>query len=226
MSHKMEEMAVEMNGLKEIKKTLTSWLKEEANGGKECFDTKSCGDVSDIIKDLAEAEEKCYKAMYYKSIVDAMEKADERPMPYEYENYGYNHRHMPNGQFASAGRGRITSGYNPYLEDEDYMEAYFNDPTMRKYPRADLMGYSESGNSRGSGRSRDGELYDNYQSARRNYHDSKSETDKENMNKHCMMYMQSTLKNLKSMWNDADPMLKKKMKEDFGEDMIVVLEKL
>lgn len=222
MNREIEEMMTEMAEMKEIKKTLTSWLKSEVDAGKEYFDTKTCGDVSDIIKDMAEASKECYEALYYKTIIDAMTSKDHN------ENYGYNHRHMANGQFAGVGKGHIVSGYRPFVDKEPYLDAYLYDPNFEeRIKHHDSMGY-ESSNSRSWNmeRTKHGEIFDNYRRARRNYHDSRSTSDKEEMDTHHMMYMQDTLKNLKAMWAEADPMLKKKMKEDFGEEIAEVLEKM
>lgn len=223
MHHEIEEMMNEMCDLKEIKKTLISWLKEEVNQGKECFDTKTCGDVMDMIKDAAETTKECYEALYYKTVIEAMNEGGEPA--YGDGSYGYNHRHTSNGQFASSGRGHYVSGYNrgPYMDQDAYIDGYLHDPNFKNRMRSQSMGY-EYGDRVGT--SRDGEMYDRYQMAKRHYQDSKSVADKEEMEEHCMKYMDHTIKHLKAMWDDADPMLKKKLKEDFGEEMIEVLEKL
>lgn len=218
--HGMEEMMAEMNDLKEIKKTLTSWLKEEVNQGKECFDTKTCGDVSDMIKDAAETMKECYEAMYYKTVIEAMESRREPAYGGE-DVYGYNNRHMANGKFAKAGRGHMVSGYEPYIDQEPYIDAYLHDPTFQNRIKHGSMGYNDGGRT---GRSEYGEIYDNYRTARRHYQDSNSKEDKEEMDQHCMKYMNHTMKHLKSMWEDADPMLKKRLKEDFGEEMVRILD--
>lgn len=225
MSYEIEEMTVVLNDVKEIKRTLTSWLKEEANCGKDSFHTESCGAVSDIIKDMAETARNCYEAMYYKTVIEAMQ-SNGHPA-YGDGVSGYNHRHMANGQFASAGRGHMVSGYTPYVDQQPYIDAYLHDPNFEhRIKHNEAMGYDHSGRSESAGRTRDGEIYDNYRRAKRNYHDSKSTADKEEMDTHHMMYMHNTLKNLKTMWQDADPMLKKRVKEDFGDEMVEVLEKM
>lgn len=64
----------------ELKTELVDCLKSEFAKGLSCIDTKEAGEVTDMIKDLAETERNCYEACYYKSIVEAMEDA----------RYGYN----------------------------------------------------------------------------------------------------------------------------------------
>lgn len=219
MHLEMEEMMAEIAELKEIKKTLTSWLKEETNCSKERFDTPTCGAVSDIIKDMAETIKECYEARYYKTVVEAME-SGKTPTYGEEDRYGYNTRHMANGQFAKAGKGHVVSGYTPYVDQEPYIDAYLHDPNFQNRMRSNSMGYDGGQTNR----SEYGEIYDNYRTAKRHYQDSKSQMDKEVMDQQCMNYMSHTVKHLKAMWEDADPMLKKKLKEDLGEEMIRILD--
>lgn len=229
MTHEIEEMMSEMSDIKEIKKTLISWLKGEVNDGKERFDTSSCGDVSDIIKDMAETTKACYEALYYKTVVEAMN-SGERPSYGEDEVYGYNHRHTKSGKFASTGKGHPVYGYRPFVDHEPYIDGYLHDPNYEHRIRTlsmDPMGYNPSDIRHDmSNRSKHGETYDNYRRAMRNYHETRSQADKEEMDAHHMMYMEDTINNLCAMWKEADPMLKKKMKEDFGEEIAEVLDKM
>lgn len=217
MNQEIQSMIAEFEVMDHIKKTLTSWLKEETDSGKNCFDTGSCGDVSDIIKDLAETKKACYEALYYKTVIEAMNEGIEPE--YGEGSYGYNHRHMANGEFASAGKGHYVRGYKPgpYMNQMPYVDAYMNDPRFEE-----RMGYN--GKSGDVNTSRDGEIYDNYQNAKRHYQKSKSTKDKTKMEEHCMKYMENTLSNLRSMWEDVDPMLKARMKKDFEEEMTEILE--
>lgn len=220
MYSEIEEMMAEMSDLKEIKKTLTSWLKQEVSTGKDCFDVHSSGAVSDIIKDTAETIKECYEAIYYKTVIEAMESGKEPSYGGE-DVYGYNHRHMANGEFAKSGRGHVVRGYTPYVDQEPYIDAYLHDPNFQHRMGNSSMGYNDGDRMN---RSEYGEMYDNYRTARRHYQDSKSQVDKDEMDRHCTNYMAHTVKHLKAMWADADPMLKKKLKEDLGEGMVKVLE--
>lgn len=214
----LEEMMAELNDLKEIKKTLTGWLKEEANGGKDCFHCESAGAVSDIIKDSAQTIKYCLEAKYYETVIKAMERGEEPSYGGE-QPYGYNHRHFANGKFAPSGEGHRVMGYLPYMDQQPYMNAYLHDPNFEKRIK-------EHNGTLGYNPSRHGEIYDNYHRAKMGYQNSKSIADKEEMDTHHMMYMHDTLKNMKHMWDEADPMLKKRIKEDFGEEIEEVLEKL
>lgn len=65
---------------------------------------EALGDVVDMIKDLAEAEESCMEACYYESVTEAMAGYDERE--------GYDNWRYASGRFAPTGRGHRT-GYEP-----------------------------------------------------------------------------------------------------------------
>lgn len=63
----------------EMKKTLMCWSEAEiAKGqyGENHCDAEALGEVIDMIKDLAEAEEKCVKACYYKCLIKKLHDGD------------------------------------------------------------------------------------------------------------------------------------------------------
>lgn len=63
--------------VEELKKTKDQFLQHMERlineRGLDRLDVKMLGEYADIIKDLAEAEEKCWKAEYYKTVTEAME---------------------------------------------------------------------------------------------------------------------------------------------------------
>lgn len=160
---KIEE---ETKGLKELctklEKRAGTWFDDM----KE-VDTEEAGQVIDMIKDLCEAKEKVVKTCYYKSIVKAMEKAEEEEEKYkEFEKHrmesgeedgwgrmGYRGRDSLGRFVHRPGRGR-SAGYTPYMYMmEDLYDDEYDFPEMMNY----RMGYSggRGGNS-GSGGSRGG----------------------------------------------------------------------
>ena len=233
MSHEIQTMFAEMEDMEHIKKTLLSWLKEETGCGKNGIDLQSAGDTSDIIKDMSETIKNCYEACYYKTVIEAM-KENKEPS-YGEGSYGYDHRHMDNGKFASSGRGHYVRGYSrgPYMDQMPYVDAYIHDPNFEER----MMGYSNDGSDNsdrismgygnGSGDiSRDGVVYEQYRAAKRHYQTSKDAKAKEAMDAHCMSYMENTMKNLRAMWKDADPKLKERLKADFGMEIADILESM
>lgn len=211
----------------EMKKRLVEIVKSEFSKGIEQIDAKEMGEVTDMIKDLAEAEKLCKEACYYDSIVDAMEEGSDDPYNMR---MGYRNRMMP---------------YKPYKSEEPYIDAYLYDNDPSNLDRRFRMGYRDSTSRDGrmnrsrdsmgrytsnSGSNRSG--YDDgrdwdpdmdphysravnqYKSARRHYTESHSQVDKEEMNRHANEHIADTIQTIKEMWEDADPTLRKKMKAD------------
>lgn len=98
--------------LKETKEKLVDALKGNLATGIENVDTKEAGEVTDMIKDLAEAEKECWEAAYYESIVKAMKDDGEK--------MGYDDWRYASGRFAPKGKGTY-DGYTP-----DYPTVYSN----------------------------------------------------------------------------------------------------
>lgn len=109
----------------EIKKKLIEEVESEIErmGSVKNMDTRELGMVVDMIKDLAEAEEKCWKACYYKSVVEAMEMSaggNIERMGYMPEESGMVHSNTNMGYQGSMGyqgqgggqRGGGSMGYS------------------------------------------------------------------------------------------------------------------
>lgn len=222
----MHELKANLERVKEAKKTLMSWVEKEIALGCSDVDVKSLGETIDMVKDLAETEKECSEALYYQTVTEAMLDAKDNPNnPY----MGYNNRRMANGRYASAGHGHPThnghvsmSGYRPFVDEEPYIDDYIHDPNgfeNRMRHTRTMMGY-DGGSSYQGGTgdyghaSRHGEVYDRYQTAKRHYTETKSSSDKEEMDTHRSKYVRDTMDHLMEMWEDADPSLKKHMKED------------
>lgn len=196
-------MHTKMKELTEIKNGLVKWVNRETEEGqalKNPQEIEIMGEVVDMIKDLAEAEEKCWKACYYKEIVVAMDEAREAEGG---ERMGYDTRRYASGRYAPKGKGHYSPvfGYNPmhgpYMMDEPDHES------MRMgYPMTD------------TDRSDYGRSYDGYRKARRGYHDTHSEADKRRMDDHAKSHMNETMTTMRDIWAEADQPLKQKMKAD------------
>lgn len=98
-----------MKDLNEIKHKLIDWVKTETVKGFESpAEVEILGEVVDMIKDLASAEESCMEAAYYENVTEAMEN-------YEADGgegrMGYDRWRYSSGRFAPKGRG--TYGYTP-----------------------------------------------------------------------------------------------------------------
>lgn len=213
----------------EMKNKLITKLNAEMDKGFECLDAKEAGEVTDMIKDLAEAEEKCMKALYYKSIVEAMheygESDDMDNMRRGYDNWRYS-----SGRFAPTGHGH-RSGYRHLPMDDFGMDpAFINRLGYRSqsgntmhYGSNRSMGSSSGGRSGmtdnydyGMGTHERGDKYHHYDEARRHYHETHSSSDKEMMNMKAKEYVGEMAMTMKEMWDEADPDLRRHMKQDFA----------
>lgn len=215
-------MHKKLEDISEIKNKLSGWVKTELDKeGIPCTpeEIEILGEVTDMIKDLTEAEEKCWKACYYKEIVEAMKKEGE-----ENERAGYDHWRYSSGRFAPTGSGHYSPGYTPmHMMDDDYdMMGY------TKSQSGNRTSYSSDGRSTGSysnGRSgythpmmgnRLGDSYDDYDMARRHYTETHSDEDRKKMDDHAKKHIEETVETIKDIWKDADPNLQHIMKEKFG----------
>lgn len=213
----MHELKEKLKPVSEIKEKLTTWTHEEVEKGKECADTKELGEVVDMIKDLAEVEEKCWKAKYYESIVTAMAEAEEEEeMMEKMGRMGYDHYRYPSsGRFASTGHGKRYGYVPPHMMDPD-------GPFIRRMMDKDFdhdmdyrLGYPKDGTSTSRG-SQYGRSYDQFNDARRHYRETHSSEDEARMNEHAKEHMRDTVETIRDIWEDATPELRKKMKADLG----------
>ena len=231
MTHIKETEAC-FDKLDDMKKQLMSWTQAEIAKGVHAVDGQELGCVVDMIEDLTEAQKDIWESCYYKTIVDAMKKAEEQPdlpiMPREYQMGGYRMGYNPNrnsmGQY-SDGRGR--SGY-----DEPYWMAGYSDGQGGRGDRGENGGSGNSGNSNSSqsgrqgyspdvysrmmddGQERYGREFERYRQARRGYTETHSENDRKKMKEHGMHHLNEAISTFKEMWDSADPELRQKMKTD------------
>lgn len=208
-------------------------------------DGNAVGQMIDMIKDLASAKKDCMEACYYASVVAAMNKGgngqnwdsewDENPMSIL---MGYNPNRSANGRYASSGGDRTTgkSGFHegmmPQISRDFLDQAYLHDPNFERRIR-EIAGYSgrngemDMRDPRRNGsrmnmmgyddgmQTEHGKTFDDYQMAKRNYSTTKSSADKDAADKRAIVYVGSTLNNFREMWNESDPALRKRMKEEF-----------
>lgn len=187
---------------------------DELKAKKDTYGITEAGEIVDMIKDLAEAEEKCWKGLYYKEIVCAMDdvRADEGG-----ERMGYNPRRYASGRYAPSGRGHM--GYTPYMPTE-----HMTGPYMRMMDdRYNDYGYTPSGaGNRSQSGSRMGYTddrtvyspYERYKDARRHYTETKDMGAKKEMEHHADEHIRSTTESIKEIWREADPEMKTRLKTE------------
>lgn len=224
----MEKMKAKAEALCCIKDSLITALRDQIDRGVQGIDTREAGEVVDMIKDLTEAEEKCWKACYYKCIVESMHEEKEmmRKMPPE-QRMGYDSWRYNSGRFAPTGRGHYDpAGYTP-MEDGQIPawseKMHDMDPWM-----SSSVGYGDGANRDGQNRSSSGTSdrygytpsmrgmrYDNYAKARRGYDERKDAQSKTHMDTTAKEYVVDMAESIREMWKDADPALRKEIKNHF-----------
>lgn len=200
----MEYTKSKVAELCELKDMLVCALKGQISSGVQNVNTHEAGEVIDMIKDLAEAEEKLWKGCYYKSIVKAMHEENEylEHMP-EDERRHYDNWRYSSGRFAPTGRGH-RSGYVPTW-DGDRMEPWMDGQDKNIMMRDGDGRYGYTPSMRGM-------RYDNYAKARRGYHETKDAQSKTHMDSTARDYVVDMAESVREMWKDADPALRKEIK--------------
>lgn len=222
----MHEIMMKLEEIRQLKNTLLDAVKAEVAKGVQCVDTKEAGEVVDMIKDLAEAEKCCMEACYYTKIVEAMDEAGEEDI------YGYNNRRYSNGRYAPRGRGRVM-GFSPTMMQMPYMEDYLTSDTQDSDFRMEYSGGNRSqsgsrgsygGGSNSGGRmgysygydDRYGMPYRQWQDSRRFYTETHSADAKRDMDTYASEHVGDTIASIREIWKDADPTMRRKLKEDFS----------
>lgn len=228
-----QETENKLKELCEMKESIISCFKAQLAMGVDNIDTHEAYEVTDIIKDMFEAEKYAWESCYYKTVVEAMseESNDER--------YGYNPRRGSNGRFMPkyyAGDGSM--GYRPYIDQEPYIDAYLKDPKFAEKMRSGYgMTSGSNGGNNGSGRMgydqemerrmmgmgfdvevypKYGQAYNDYRSAKKYYTQTNSSEGKEQMEKHANEHIRDTITTIREMWDDADANMRKRMKNDLS----------
>lgn len=217
----MHEVKAKVEEICKLKDSLIDITKAHFTQGLEGVDTAEAGAVIDMIKDLADAEKNCWKAAYYKSIVCAMEEAEESGESPWMDRAGYDHWRYSNGHYAPKGHGHYTKrvGYVPPMNWPTYSDPWM-DPTsdFGRNMMNERLGYVMDPNyvKMGETQKMGATHYDKYKDARRHYTESHSKQDREMMDSHASGHMMETIETVKDIWRDATPELKKKMKSDLS----------
>lgn len=195
----------------EIKNKLVEALEAEiVSKGVDCVDTDEAGKVADMIKDLAKAEKECLEASYYEAVIEAMEEdGDENIL----ERRGYNrNRSESTGRYTS---GRGSRGSRGRSQSGSRMRMGYNDKYDLMHPdeywedRTPMERVSELEDPRY------GKAYNKFRMAKRHYHETRSQRDKDEMSESAKEHVSDTIMSFKEMWKEADPELRKDMKTHF-----------
>lgn len=174
-----------METLCDLYKNILDATKAHVSEGLDHVDTNELMDAVDMIKDLAEAKKDCYKACYYKTVIEAMKESTE-----ESTRYGF--------------RDRVRPTY-----DESYFPDSLTDDEVAKRWK---MGYHDEIAT--VKHPRYGIAYEEYVDARKHYTETKSASDKEEMDRHIREHVSDTLSTMMDMYHSADADLRKRIKAD------------
>lgn len=177
-----------LHDISKMKHRLIDIANLELSKSTEQIDTKELVDVVDMIKDLAEAEEKCMKACYYEHIIESMESAEnDGNMGYSNIRMGYDNWRYSSGRFAPKGHGHRTD--NMGFNSSDYP------PMMRDHHMTE-------------------DNYQRWKDARRHYTETHDKKDKDAMDSHAKAHMADVADTLKEIMSNSDPDLQRKMKNE------------
>lgn len=176
--------------------------------------------LADVIKDFSQSVKDLSEAYYYQTIVNAMEEAK-----LEEDNgimMGYDNWHYANGRFAPKGHGHnIRRGYSPNIDKKfpeiyDPMDIHDMNDGMDGYPVSHMRNHS--GNNSDKRMSSRGAMmgysYDKWDAARKNYNETMAVDDKKEMDANATRHVHEAVKSILEIWNDADPDIKKELKEE------------
>lgn len=182
---------------------LAECAEKQFDNGIESVDTAEMGQVTDMLKDLAEA-------MYYRTLTKAMDDSDPEEIMEMFERYGdggrryYDHYRYADGRFAPKGRGTYRRGYDepPYYHMTP--EMYRNMENYRDMDRRDgRMYYTEPSINSGV------HTESRYDMAKRNYTESKelhrgnTPEDKEQKMKELEKYLREIGSDIAELISDA-----------------------
>lgn len=212
-----EELKSKMREISDTKERLMTEVHAKVAAGLKSCDVREAGEIVDMIKDLAEAEEKCWKACYYETVIKAME---EKAEDWDDEPMGYNPNRAASGRYTTrSGRmrgGRM--GYHPVDDEDPYIREYLDDPNAF---RRRMMGYHPMDHASMNDMSREsrhdgryGQAYRKYREASLGYTQTKSPEYRDQMRTSAQEHVADTMVTFRDMWNTADPELKKQMKAD------------
>lgn len=194
-----------------IKEKLLGWIEMEMScgmGGENGACLKSLGELTDMVKDLSEAEADCKKALkeeaeteYYWSIVEAMK--EERGGE---NRYGYDHyRYASSGRYAPKGHG-TRYGYSSTKGDMTRQGDRMPEHMRRMgYSHESMIPpvYTDPHDPMYGQEGVNGPWY---------YHESEKHQGMEHMTPE--EKKKHTMENMKELWHDADPELRKEIKMD------------
>lgn len=192
----------------ELKKSIMRYVMGEISSGFDCDPQTVAilGEYVDMIKDLAETEKHCHEACYYESVVKAMDTS---------EDYGHRMGYNPNrnamGQY-SDGRGRSGAESSRTSMNSSDIRGQAQSGNNRPYEDMDRADYHTMIDDDWDDRY--GRSFNQFRKAKRHYTETRAQEDKDRMKMHAHEHLMESMATFKEIWSNADPELRKRMKED------------
>lgn len=180
---------------------------------------EQAGEFIDMIKDLYDAEKNAWKACYYKKMVEGMEPpTEEERKRYMQGPMGYDNWRYSSGRFAPSGHGHY-AGYmmdeEIYGPDKDMMYGYTSGDRGGNYGSRSMTASSDTSGYHGNPEiDRYGRAYSEWNNARRHYTETKSATDKSEMDMRAKEHLNNSILSMKELWKNGDVELRKEIKKD------------
>lgn len=207
--------------LKCLKERFVQIVFAQLDCGIEKVDTHELGEVVDMIKDLAHAEKNCMETEYYMQVCEAMNmyKDDPEVLMHLSNIMGYNPNRSVTGRYDSRGGDHTVPGWRSgYPMDDRNKKVRAEDDTKYPsgYPYYPIDGGVDPNMAPYMNDTRHGKPYNDYKMWKRNYTTSKSQADKNEMDKHAIEHVEDTIETMREIWKESDPELKRKMKTDMS----------
>jgi len=204
-----------------LKEELISYAMEH----KDCLDIPAYGQVIDMIKDLYEAEKYCFEACYFKTATEEL-RQEEMDIP---GRHGYDHWRTSSGRFAKKGTGHYSAGYPrlPMIPNDMRHDDIYGYPMDSRDYDGKTEGDDRSGYPRRNMVGRYGypmdemksKTYNEWNDARRHYHDTADPTSKKEMDEHAMKHAKEVVETSRDIYKEASPEMRMKLKNEFQKMM-------
>lgn len=243
MHESMEKAKKEVEEICGVAEDIVGFFKGKIKENGCCgVDTSEAGEMTDMIKDLAEAKKSIFEALYFETAAKAMHEDPTRFMPefareemMEHENMGYRRGRRgysggrgggsssggSSGSSSSSSGGSGGGGYG-YSEGGNGRMGYdhyrYSSGRFAPTGHGHYAGYFEPNweqeHQQMEHDLRHGAAYRDYSDTRRYYTETKDSGAKMEMNEHAKRHVLETCETVREIYRESDPELKRKIKEE------------
>lgn len=192
--------ATDMECMKDDLITYLKKILDEVKDNPEYF--KIAGEITDMIKDFAETARNCEEAEYYRTVTEAMRDYGD-DMYDDYDNRaGYDAYRYANGRYAPTGHGH---------------RGYSRTGQGNRSQSGSMNGYWDGNRPMMDGhQSQHGTSFEGYRRARRNYTQTHSPNDKQEMDAYANEHIMTSISSIREVLDSADPELRQRAIQDLS----------